>query len=148
MEVFLKNADQSGTYDPHDLCRDYYEDDDDKCLAKYAIDRDLTTCSYIGDRIGWWKAEMERAARIESILFYLLTDNKGYYSKMTVETKMHDNDKWTACIGEVATEGSVKPFEVKCNQAVTAKYIQISTARKEGLAICEVKVFLATGKIN
>ena len=79
MEVFLKNADQSHTYDSN-LCDDYYEDDDDKCLAKYAIDRNLTTCSYTGTYIrsghGWWKAEMERAARIKSILFYLLPDNK------------------------------------------------------------------------
>ena len=94
-------------------------------------------------KTGWWKAEMDRATRIKKIHLYLdpWELSVGRLSKFTVLTKLYDHDDWTVCKGEFAVKGSVKPYEMKCNQEMNAKYVRISTARKDGLQLREVKVF-------
>ena len=135
----MKNALQSKT-EMRYICKH-----PNSCSAEKAIDGDLrnTFSRTHVKRRGWWMAEMVRAAIIEKIHLYLdaWQLKKGFLSKLTVFTKLNYRDAWTVCKGEFAVKGFIKPYEMKCNQEMNAKYVKISTARKKQLKFIEVKVF-------
>ena len=134
----MKNARQSSTRNIV-YCKQKHS-----CDAKNAIDGDMITYSNTNhNKISWWMAEMDRAARIKKIHFSLgvYSEKTRLPSKLTVFTKLYDRDDWTVCKEEFAVNGSINPYEMKCAQERNAKYLRITTAQEYGLLLREVKVF-------
>ena len=141
VEIALRNAVQSTTYDEGN-CEGH------KCAAPSAIDGTDDTGSLTTDVVdSWWRAEIVGVADVEKILLYLSVYNlnKGGYSNLTVQISM-DGSSWRIC-KEHFDAVVINPYEVRCDQGRTTKYIRISTAIEKALRLMEVTV-IGTNNIS
>jgi len=122
-----------------------------KCIAKNAIDDDLSSNAYTNvDTTGWWMGKLKNSIQIHEIHLYLseYQYRVGYLKKLKVETIMNSNSNWIVCQEEFSVEDPIKTHDalvvkyiVKCQQETVARSIRISTGMADGLGLIEVKVF-------
>ena len=98
------------------------------CGADKAIDSKMFTKARTDDSgtSSWWAVEFKYLTKIEKIFLFTekIDVQRGYFKKLTVETKRNSGGDWEICKGEYSVTEPVSPHVIQCERPTTAKYLK------------------------